>query len=51
MNLNWNQCLKAIMVLAIVGYALVIYRGFWPVLTLLVFSAVALCLWRPFSRP
>jgi energy-converting hydrogenase Eha subunit E len=47
---SWKECLQAITVLAIVGFALVIVSGFWHVLALLtilaVGSTVILWFWR-----
>jgi hypothetical protein len=47
---NYNQCLQAIVLLAIGGFALVVLSGFWPVLVLFIISAVILWLWWPFPR-
>jgi len=47
---DWKQCLQAIVLLSIVGFALVIVSGFWHVLgLLLVAAAVAWFCWT--SRP
>jgi hypothetical protein len=51
---NWKQCLQAIVLLSIVGFALVIVSGFWRVLgLLLVVAAVAWFFWanRTANRP
>ena len=37
---NWKQCLQAIVLLSIVGFALVIVSGFWRVLGLLMVAAI-----------
>jgi hypothetical protein len=47
---SWSQCLVAITLLAIGGFALVILSGFWHVLALLLIAVALLWLWlRPAS--
>jgi 1,4-dihydroxy-2-naphthoate octaprenyltransferase len=41
---TWSQCLVAITLLAIAGFALVILSGFWHVLALLLIAVAAVWL-------
>jgi len=43
---SWTKCLQAIVLLAIAGFALVIVRGFWPILALIIIAAVVVLIWR-----
>ncbi len=43
---SWTKCLQAIVLLAIAGFALVIVRGFWPILVLLIVAAILALIWR-----
>ena len=48
---TWTQCLFAIVLLAITGFALVILSGFWHLIALLLaFVALILWLWRRPAR-
>lgn len=37
---TWKQCLQAIVLLAIAGFALVVLSGFWPVMAIFCLTAV-----------
>ena len=45
-SLNWSTYLKFFLLAALVGFALVIISGFWHILTMLLFIAVAVSLWK-----
>jgi hypothetical protein len=43
---DWNQCLRALVLLSIVGFTLVIASGLWKIIALLIIGAGALWVWR-----
>lgn len=43
---DWNQCLRGIVLLSIVGFTLVIASGLWKIIALLTIGAGVLWLWR-----
>jgi len=42
----WASYLRILVLLAIAGFALVIVRGFWPILVLLIIAAILILIWR-----
>jgi hypothetical protein len=43
---TWKTALQIFVVLALVGFALIIVSGYWHVLALIVIGAAVLWLWR-----
>ena len=44
--MHWNKYLNLLALLAIAGFGLVIVRGFWPILALIILAAIVLLIWR-----
>ena len=47
---TWKTCLQILVLLAIVGFALVIVSSYWHVLALLIIAALVLWLWCHWPR-